>query len=60
MGWPLTLIAVAVTVWAVKAANKAEGRHEGKPEGTPQEDAGPAEQESMEARSEEVGTDGRR
>ncbi|WP_293819714.1 DUF3159 domain-containing protein [uncultured Corynebacterium sp.] len=27
MGWPLTLVAVAVTVWAVKAANQAEGRH---------------------------------
>lgn len=27
MGWPLTLVVVAVTVWAVKAANEAEGRH---------------------------------
>lgn len=27
MGWPLTVIVVLVTVWAVKAANKAEGKH---------------------------------
>lgn len=27
MGWPLTVIVVLITVWAVKAANKAEGKH---------------------------------
>lgn len=58
MGWPLTLVAVAVTVWAVKAANRAEGRHLEKPaEGT--QDSTQIEAESVEEGNEEVGTDGR-
>ena len=41
MGWPLTVIVVLVTVWAVKAANKAEGKHHA---AEPVAEAGPLEQ----------------
>ncbi|SCX15960.1 DUF3159 domain-containing protein [Corynebacterium jeikeium] len=70
MGWPLTLVAVAVTVWAVKAANHAEGRHLDKSEEDAQEPndtqapgdpEGPEvlEAGSAEGNNDEVGTDGR-
>lgn len=67
MGWPLTLVAVAVTVWAVKAANHAEGRHLEKrledmqePEGTDDaQDLEQVEAESVEEGNEEVEADGR-
>lgn len=67
MGWPLTLVAVAVTVWAVKAANRAEGRHLEKPVEDTQEPEGTddaqapeqSEAESIEEVNEEVEADGR-
>ena len=58
MGWPLTLVAVAVTVWAVKAANRAEGRHLEKPVEDTQ-DPEQVEAESIEEVNEEVEADGR-
>ena len=58
MGWPLTLVAVAVTVWAVKAANRAEGRHLEK-SGEDAQDLEQVEAESVEEGSEEVEADGR-
>ena len=54
MGWPLTLVAVAVTVWAVKAANEAEGRHL---ENADQPEK--AETDSTVGNDEEVEADGR-